>query len=75
MARLASMVSNFLTMTDKQHVTIGEKILDFGNIGADGLIFGSALASGGIKWFHLVSGVWLWFLMFCGYLLLTKPRG
>jgi len=75
MAHIVKLALEFFTPTEEQRQTIGEKILDLGNIGAGALVFGSALAEGRIRWFHLISGFLFWILMFCIYFSLTKTRG
>jgi hypothetical protein len=75
MARIGNFVITFFTLTEEQRKVVGEKVLEFGNIGGGALIFGSALAEGRIRWIHLVGGFLFWILMFCLYLLLTKSRG
>jgi len=75
MANIVKSVFEFFTLTEGQRQVVGEKTLDFGNIGSGALIFGSALAEGRIKWVYLFCGMFLWFVLFCVYLALTKSRG
>lgn len=75
MARIGKAFVEFFILTEEQRHVVGEKILEFGNIGAGALIFGSALAEGRIRWFYLVGGILFWILMFLAYLFITKQRG
>jgi len=78
MARIWNAIPEFFVLNREQGSTVGEKILDFGNIGAGALIFGSALTEGRIRWFHIIGGILFWVIMFCFYLIvvrLTKTRG
>jgi len=75
MTRIVKSIFEFFTLTEEQRQIVGEKVLDFGNIGSGALIFGSAFAQGRIKWFYLFSGMLLWFILLCVYLALTKSRG
>ena len=75
MAIIPRAVSDFFTLNQEQRDAVGEKFLELGNIGAAALIFGRALTEGRLRWFHVTVGVLFWFIMFCIYVLLTKPRG
>jgi hypothetical protein len=71
----AKAIFEFFALTEEQAKVLGEKVLDFANIGSGALIFGSALSEGRIKWSYLISGMLLWVFSFVFYLILTNQRG
>ena len=59
-------------MNDQQRLTIGEKLLDFANIGAGAMIFGMAMSEKGFNINLAVGGVIFWIIMVGFYIFFTK---